>query len=434
MDLVKGLMRRLIRLLTTLLVAPLFLVAAGMAVLIVRRRKIAGRPRLVWGSTPLINNSYWSRALREDGYPSETFVTHVYAAYKREEFDRLLIEHYPWAPAGLRPYIAFVHSLFLYDIFFVSFDGYFIGATPFARFQARILRLAGKKTIVIPYGADAYVYGRIRGTAPLHGLMMSYPAAAREQKRVARNVDYWCANADAVVPGIMGFDGFGRWDVLVASALFIDLAGWSSSTRNCQADGITESVVITHAPNHRGFKGSEFVVEAVRLLQAEGLKVELRLLEGLPNSEVRRVLRDGTDILVEQLIVCGHGLNGLEGMASGLPVISNLEDEVYVTPLRRWSYLGECPLVSASPETLVDVLRELITRPALRLQLGHASRAYAEKYHGLDSARYLFTNLIEFVYGRRETLINLYHPVLGEYPRRSPKIEHPLVNNRIVDA
>ena len=35
--------------------------------------------------------------------------------------------------------------------------------------------------------------------------------------------------------------------------------------------------------------------------------------------------------------------------------------------------------------------------------------------------------------GRKESIINLYHPILGDYPNRSPKIEHPLVKNRIVD-
>ena len=66
--------------------------------------------------------------------------------------------------------------------------------------------------------------------------------------------------------------------------------------------------------------------------------------------------------------------------------------------------------------------------------LGQAGRAYAEKYHGLDSAQYFFTNVIDFVYGRRDSLINLYHPLLGEYSRRSPRVEHPLVTNRIIDA
>ena len=77
------------------------------------------------------------------------------------------------------------------------------------------------------------------------------------------------------------------------------------------------------------------------------------------------------------------------------------------------------------------MLRKLVTRPKLRAELGRAGREYVEKYHGLDSAKYLFGEVIEYVYGRRESLINLYHPLLGEYPKRKPRVKHPLVNNRI---
>jgi hypothetical protein len=262
---------------------------------------------------------------------------------------------------------------------------------------------------------------------------MSYPLASRQQHRVARDVEYWTKHADAVLPGFMGPDGFGRWDVLIPSQLFIDLELWNASKKLNQADGLVDEVVIVHAPNHRGFKGTEFVVHAVDELRKEGLNIRLELLEGIQNQQVRRMLETDADILVEQLIFTGHGMNGLEGLASGLPVISNLEDETYILPIRRWSYFSECPIVSATPESLVDVLRKLVTRPELRHQLGTAGRAYVEKYHGLDSAQYLFSNVLDYVYERKDSLINLYHPLLGQYPNRLPKIQHPLVNNRIVD-
>lgn len=405
-----------------------------LSALLARKKNKPDMPRLVWGTVPIINNSYWSRGMRQAGYSSDTFTTDYYSTInKRDDWDLILSEEYHWAPSRLKPILAFIQSLFRYDVFIIPFSGFFLGRTPFAYLQANILKFAGKKVIVIPYGADSYVYRRIRSIGTLHGLLMSYPKAGCDQKRISRDVDYWCANADAVIPAFMGPDGFGRWDVLIPSILSIDLDKWMPSTRKNNADGINDTVFIAHAPNHRDFKGTEFILDAVRSLKAEGLKIELLLLEKIQNSEVRRIFREDSDILIEQIIFTGYGLNGLEGLASGLPVISNLEDEVYLTPMRRWSYFSECPIVSASPETLVDVLRKLVTRPELRQQLGKAGRAYVEKYHGLDSAQYLFTNVIDYVYGRRDSLINLYHPLLGEYPNRSPKVQHPLVNNRIVD-
>jgi hypothetical protein len=239
--------------------------------------------------------------------------------------------------------------------------------------------------------------------------------------------------ADIVIPGFMGPDGFGRWDVLIPSPLSLDLNQWKRVTRNSRKDGTNEIVTIAHAPNHRGFKGTEFVIRAVKSLQDMGLKVELRLLEGLSNDEVRRVLSSEVDILVEQLIFTGHGLNGLEGMACGLPTISNLEDYNYIQPMKRWAYFSECPLVSASPESLVETLVKLVTRPELRNELGECGRQYVEKYHGLDSSVFLFTSVLQKLSDTSFPLMDLYQPISSEYVNRLPLIKVPLVNNTIAD-
>jgi glycosyltransferase involved in cell wall biosynthesis len=374
--------------------------------------------------------------MQKAGYTSETFTNGFYSNINcREDWDINLAEEFKYIPSVAKPFFAFLESLFRYDIFFISFNGYFIGNTPLWWTQSYLFKIARKKVVVIPYGSDSYVYRRIRSTCITHALLMSYPKASRMQDIVARDVDYWCHHSDVVIQGVMGPDGFGRWDVLMPSALYIDTDLWKPSIRSCEADGRSGSVRIAHAPNHRGFKGTEFVINAVELLKKEGLLVELVLLEKMQNTEVRQCLQQEIDILVEQIIAPACGLNGFEGLASGLPTISNIEKEYdYIfQPLRRWSYFSECPLVSASPENLVDVLRKLITRPNLRKELGVAGRAYVQKYHNLNSAQYLFGNVIDYVNGRKDSLINLYHPLLGEYPKRSPKIQHPLVNNRIVD-
>lgn len=429
-------MKRLVYTIVLWLIVPAFTVFGVLVGLSARwRSTTTKKPRLVWGSTPLINNSHWSRAMRDAGYLSETFTVDYYSTINnRTDWDRLLDEQWHWCPRVIKPILAFLWSLNRYDVFFLSADGFFIGLHPaFWRLQALLFKLAGKKVIFVPYGGDSYVYRRVSSSSLQQGLLASYPMAAKRQNEIANRLDYWCSHADACIPAVMGMDGFGRWDVLVPSPLFLNLKDWHTSTRQSEADGHNDVVTICHAPNHRGFKGSEFVIDAVKKLQDEGLKVELRLLEKMQNNDVRRYLNEQADILVEQLIFTGHGLNGLEGLASGLPVISNLEDETYILPMRRWSYFSECPIVSATPENLIDVLRKLITRPELRKKLGCAGRQYAEKYHGMDSAVHLFEAVIDLAYGRRDSLINLYHPLLGDYPRRKPRVEHPLVNNRIID-
>lgn len=406
----------------------------GVIMFLFLRRNVPLKPKIVWGSTPLINNSYWSKAMKASGYYSRTFTFDFFSIInRREDWDWILNEKYPLLPNMIKPFIGFLHSVFVFDVFVVSADGYFLGNTFLKHFEVFFLKLYNKKIVLIPYGSDSYVYRELRSTGLLHGLLMSYPNFAIQQGAIKKRRDQWIKYSDVVIPGFMGPDGFGRWDLLCVSPLVLDLNYWGKTLRRNASDGRSGTVLIAHAPNHRGFKGTEFVIDAIKKLQSEGLLVELLLLEKLQNSEVRDKFTFEIDILVEQLVFTGHGMNGIEGLASGIPTISNLENEDYILPLRRWSYFGECPLVSATPENLVDVLRKLVTRPELRHQLGDAGRAYVEKYHGLDAAQYLFTNVIEYVYGRKESLINLYHPLLGEYPNRSPKIQHPLNNNRIAD-
>ena len=108
-----------------------------------------------------------------------------------------------------------------------------------------------------------------------------------------------------------------------------------SIEKNQKSNGLSEEVVIAHAPNHRGFKGTEFIIDAIQKLKNKGLKIKFLLIEGKSNSEVQRVFREEVDILLDQLIFPAYGLNSIEGMASGLTTICNLEDQNYIYPLRK---------------------------------------------------------------------------------------------------
>lgn len=425
-------LRRLFDLLCTYFyVSKIYLIARKIGK---NNRSDIKKPRLVWGHTPLANNIYWSRAMKQAGYSSETFTTTFYEIiHTREDWDLLMTEKYPQTDYKYKPYLAFIESLKNYDVFFISFDGYFLGGTPLWKHEAYFLKLARKKVVVIPYGGDAYVYNRIASTSLIHGLLLSYPMASKIQTEKAERLDYWVQNADFVIPGVMGMDGFGRWDLLAPSSLAIDTHQWKKSQRNSDADGKNGIVNIAHAPNHRGFKGTEFVLNTIEELKQEGYKINLILIEKMKNADLKKKFETEVDILIEQLIFTGMGLNGIEGMASGLCVISNLEDEAYTLPFRRWSFLSECPIVSATPENLKGVLIKLITRPELRKTLSECGRNYVEKYHSLEAAQYVFSQIIEYLYDRREPMLNFFHPLTGEFYKGKNKIVTPLHNSKITD-
>ena len=225
----------------------------------------------------------------------------------------------------------------------------------------------------------------------MHAVQSSYPQYSRQQNRIKKNVDYWIKNADAFLPGNMGPEGFGRWDVLIPSTLFLDLEYWKKSKKNNLSNGKSGEIVIAHCPNHRGFKGTEFIIQTIKQLQHEGFKVVLKIIENMPNNKVKKIMAEEADIIVEQIIFSGHGLNALEGMASGLPTICNLEDENY-------TYQFVVGHISMNVQYLLslkikNVLKKLIVNPQL-LKIGIASRKYVDKYHGLDF-KYFFKKIID---------------------------------------
>jgi hypothetical protein len=219
--------------------------------------------------------------------------------------------------------------------------------------------------------------------------------------------------------------------VATVQAFCIDTQAWTAKSTYSGHDGRTGPVRVLHTPNHRGFKGTEFLIEAVEDLQREGLLVELVLLEGVPNDQVRKTMLE-VDILAEQFLASIYALSGIEGMASGLPVLVNLESEPHTRPFRRYSYLDECPALSTSPETITTNLRRLVTDPSLRETLGRAGRRYVEKYHSYATAQYMFGAIYrQLLDGEVVDLMRLFHPLLSPYVRATPRIDHPLVENRL---
>src|SRR5262249_56453568 len=82
-------------------------------------------------------------------------------------------------------------------------------------------------------------------------------------------------------------------------------------------DGV---VTIVHSPNHRHYKGTRFLVDAVETLRREGLPVELVVVEGKPNAEAKREYARA-DLVADQFLIGAYALFAIEGMALSKPVV-----------------------------------------------------------------------------------------------------------------
>lgn len=392
------------------------------------------RQKIIFGSTPILNNKYWAKALKEKGNDAETLMKSYYSTINtKEDFDKYFYDLIP--TVFQRPYLqdaAYLLFVWLYliqyaKIIVMPFDG-FVFKKYFWRFEYFLCKMNHIKVVILPYGYDAYMYSKIKDVSLQNALLISYPKAAINEQIITRKVFFWSQYAECVISGFMGCDGMPRWDIPIFQWIQINTNEWKKKNVYSMHDGKTGAVKILHSPNHRGFKGTEYLIKAVNDLKNEGLQIDLILLEKVPNKDVLKWMQEG-DILAEQFIATAYALSGIEGMASGLPVLANLDQEVYTTIFRRYSFLNECPILSTTPETLKDNLRLLVTTPELRKELGGLGRQYVEKYHSYAMTNYLFTSIFKKLDGDDVDLMNLFHPLKSEYVQKNYIIT-PLINNK----
>lgn len=146
-------------------------------------------------------------------------------------------------------------------------------------------------------------------------------------------------------------------------------------------DGRQSPVVVAHAPTDfiegqwRGIKGTRHVEAAIESLRREFPRLEYRRIERQPWATMPEFLSQ-CDILVDQLMMGWYGLLAIEGMSVRRAVVAYLREDFR-------DRLEGCPIVSATPATVTEVLRRLIADPPLRGRLGQEGIDYARGHHDL---------------------------------------------------
>ena len=358
------------------------------------RRKRGTRPRLIWGPVPIISLKYWSQAMRRAGYPSLTCVTGPYAINERGDFDvyRDQFGGENGLSGLLCDYRFFVWALRRGDVFIRFFDGGFLRGTQLQWCEAPLLRLAGKKLIVSPYGSDVAVAGHFGGLE--EELYADYPELRQRSDEIKRWVEHTARHADVVVRNWqLGY--VPRYNVVWLSQLAIDLDQWAPTDIDSGSDGRNGIVTVLHAPNHRRIKGTAHLERAVVSLRTEGLRIELELIQRRPNEELRSAMA-AADVIADQFLLQGYAMAAVEAMALGKPVMVNmsaLPDELRATDAFR-----ECPAVDTNPENLEENLRRLVEDPALRRELGRTGREFVERFHSYEAVSRVWAEIIDHVW------------------------------------
>lgn len=157
-----------------------------------------------------------------------------------------------------------------------------------------------------------------------------------------------------------------------------------------------DRILVVSCPTNRDLKATAELIAAVEHLQADGLPIDLDLVEGLTWTECLQ-RKAQADILFDQ-VAFGYGCNAVEAWGMGIPVIAGGEPWTMGRMELEW---GGLPFYRATVETIVDSIRTLATSADQRLEWAERGMAHVRKYHDERPAL--------------ERLAELYHMALATH-------------------
>lgn len=350
-------------------------------------RKIGSwKPISIWTGAPIICMAKNCKAERLLGYDARTVVSGTY--FITEEFDYNL-SHWNKNSGGILlalQYAAFFVMCIAAKRVHAYVDG---GILPslrrrsFNRIELALYRILGVELIIWTYGADVrYREGTEKLGVP--NCCVDCPSVGTacicETALWKENYTRVSTHATAV---------FSMGDMIeYTPGSRNDLFFWPVDLKAKDGERYQPAypngekgtpLQVVHAPNHREFKGSRYLIETVAELQAEGFPIELVLVEKRSNTEALEIYR-GADVIFDQCLIGFHGYFALEAMALGKPVMCFIRK-----PNEYLLHAEECPFINCHVTTLkADFLRLIEQRDELA-EIGRKGRAYIEKYFSLEA-------------------------------------------------
>jgi hypothetical protein len=361
------------------------------------RKLFSGRVRSLWAGTPILTMPIKCRAERLLGVNAKSLAFRTY--YITDAFDYNLSRFTAIPVLGqIAPLPVFIWACLMVDrLHFYCDRGILPSRKPFTFDfrELRIYRLLGIDVFLWAYGADVrnQTISRAMGSP---NACTDCDAPGRyclcDERRAAENMRKLSSLSRAIFSGIGDMFGYtpGSIDDLFYWPLDLEADG---GRKYCPAYPKPETgrpLRIVHAPNHPMFKGTRFLVEAVRSLREEGEPVELILVERVSNTDALKLYRSA-DVIFDQCLMGNFGYFALEGMALGKPVMCFVRH-----PDRYLLRPEECPIVNTHVLTLREDIRRLIRERKSLADLGRRGRSYVEKYFSVLA----FAKRLDDVYRR----------------------------------
>lgn len=195
------------------------------------------------------------------------------------------------------------------------------------------------------------------------------------QQRKLNRLKFWSDHTDEVIMSDHSAD-----NVLSKYFKKIHIVGQRVDTSNYSPQYPvleTSSPKIVHAPSSKAIKGTIHVTTAVTNLKKRGMDFDYIEVTGVSHKRAMEIYSEA-DIIVDQMLLGSHGVFACEAMALGKPVVCYIMEELTGT------YPDGFPIINANPDTLENVLENLINNPNSRHEIGRLSRKYAEEVHDIQ--------------------------------------------------
>ena len=360
------------------------------------------RKRLIGiGPLPLINNIFHKKAMEQFGYNCETFVYNPY--YITRQFDCVEDWSETWRPLRRLGLMHFtLKYLFRYECLYLYFNGHILGISTrwLWRIEPWLLKLAGVKTVILAYGADVQDMRRSPNLLFRHAMNIDYPAHFRSHHRIAEMIDLWSRWGNHIIGGCEWVDYMTHWDTLMLAHFSIDPDQIRRQVRGELDDydakrqaNDNRPLRIVHAINHRAIKGTTILRKAVRELQEEGCRIELKEFFRMDHETVLREMA-AADIIADQFIVGWYAMFALEAFCMAKPVLCYLREDL----LRLYEFdglieHGEIPIVNTSAREVKEVLRNLHDDRAQLREIGESGLAFVQKHHSVKVVGKVFDRI-----------------------------------------
>lgn len=358
--------------------------------------------RSLWAGTPILTLPVKAKAERLLGVKADTLVFETYYIttdfkYNLSRWNRGLVV---WR-RFLLPLLVLIWASLRYQRFHFFCSRGLLPGDPFAvrEDEMEYLAAVGKQIFFYTYGADVRTMKRTQllgepnccTDCPEPGKFCVCDDERGEQLQATLQR---YATAIFALGDMVHYTPTSRND-LHFWPLDLNVEGGKRYEPNYPDPNSIEPIRVAHAPNHQGFKGTPYLVSAVKRLQARGVPIELDLVERVPNRLALEIYRRA-DIVFDQCLIGFHGYFALEAMAMGKPVVVFIRD-----PRRDLLAPEECPFVNVRPETVESVLSDLIQDRRRLNELGKRGRRYIERYYTVEA----FAERLRRVYGELGVMI-----------------------------